>query len=1078
MKTILKLIKFELKQRMFTWLSGIFFIMLVFQAIWYTKGSFDYYVNDGVLMNAPVIIYRNYSGLGMIMSIIVIIVTTGVIFKDIQYKTAQWFYTFPVKEKQFYLGRFFSAFVYLFILSLGLTLGNLLTPYSGIGTANRFGETPILQMLHSTVLFLIPNLLLFVSVIFTSVVYFKKTSAGYLSAFLLLVIFLVMQVAYEGSDNTSVLYSYFDPMGYVAVQYYYELIPTEQKNTGFIQLTRYLLTNRILWLCITSVIFYLGYRKFSFKHFLANPTKEKVVKDSSKTPIENTTQKLISPKLSFKTTDFIKKLYTLSKLEFLKIVRPTSFKIIIGILMFMVFLQNLLFNANFYIGYEVPLTSNMTYFRLVWGVFIVMLLMIWSGELFFKERIVKIWQITDALPIPVWVTQLSKFIASCGLAFVLCVSFMIIGVFTQLVFGRPDLIDLKQYIIDVFGYRWGFINFVFEIALVFFIAGLTGKRFLTHILSVGYFLFLVISFDMGILEQVRYGFALTPGVDDYSEMSGYGILGLSANWFGLLWAVLSIVFILLGILFWQRGAPKKWYKKIAEHQLSVPSKVFTVFLLGVFFALQFFIHKNVYDNGNFKLSSVRDFEAADYEKTYKYLEEKEHPKYQTIDLNLDYFPKQKKVAYNAVIGLNKQPKDTLFLSFKDAIKIDKILLNKQPLTLVHSDATHNVLGYLVPVSSVNDSDFTLYLNAHKQYNGFSQSELQSDITSNGSYASIKEFLPTIGYDSDKELDENRKRSDNGLEKLKSRMASVNDTKALTQHATTEDAEKVTANITINTPKEQMAVAPGIFVSQTQKDGRNHATYRIEESNLFNWHVGSASYKKFADGVIANTNYQIYAKPSHSYNIAIYKDALEKSLSYFKAALPRFDLEQIRLYEKHHWSDTDIDAFANAIVISEKHGWVADTSEIGEKAYIYQTVAAQIATLWVDRNYNIANVQGANMLRVAFPEALGLMFIEKELGLEALEHIKKKKYDRYAKKRNNEPNQEPPLMFDDGADYLAVNKGAIQIYSIFKITNPKLFISAMDNNSTHNQHIVFKDIYNALVNMVSANEQQLLNSLMD
>ena len=214
----------------------------------------------------------------------------------------------------------------------------------------------------------------------------------------------------------------------------------------------------------------------------------------------------------------------------------------------MVFMQNVLFNSNYYISAEVPLTSNMTFFRLPWGVFIVMLLMIWSGELFFKERTVKVWQITDALPVPVWVTQLSKFMASCGLAFVLCMSFVAIGLVSQTLLGGASLIDLKQYAIDVFGYRWGFVNFVFEIALVFFIAGLTGNRFLTHILSVGIFLFLVISFDMGLMEQIRYGFAMTPGVEDFSEMSDYGILKPSANWFALLWGVLSVAFVMLGNL--------------------------------------------------------------------------------------------------------------------------------------------------------------------------------------------------------------------------------------------------------------------------------------------------------------------------------------------------------------------------------------------------------------------------------------------------------------------------------------------------------------------------------------------------
>lgn len=105
MKTILSIIKNELKQRLFSWVTLIFFLMLVFQGIWYTKGTFDYFSNDGVLMNSPSIFYRNYAGMGMLMIIIIAVATGGVLYKEIQYKSAQWTYALPIKDKHFFLGR-------------------------------------------------------------------------------------------------------------------------------------------------------------------------------------------------------------------------------------------------------------------------------------------------------------------------------------------------------------------------------------------------------------------------------------------------------------------------------------------------------------------------------------------------------------------------------------------------------------------------------------------------------------------------------------------------------------------------------------------------------------------------------------------------------------------------------------------------------------------------------------------------------------------------------------------------------------------------------------------------------------
>ena len=52
MKTIFSLVKNELRQRVFSWVTLVYFLMLAFQVIWYTKGSFDFFSNEGMLMNA------------------------------------------------------------------------------------------------------------------------------------------------------------------------------------------------------------------------------------------------------------------------------------------------------------------------------------------------------------------------------------------------------------------------------------------------------------------------------------------------------------------------------------------------------------------------------------------------------------------------------------------------------------------------------------------------------------------------------------------------------------------------------------------------------------------------------------------------------------------------------------------------------------------------------------------------------------------------------------------------------------------------------------------------------------------
>lgn len=160
MKTILSIIKKELKERISHWVTLIFFGMLVIQAIWVTDGGFKYFANEGVLMNAASILYRNYAGMGMLMIIIIAIATGGVLYKDIRYKSANWTYALPINDKQFFIGRFMAAFLYLVILSTGLIVGHLLVPYSGIGggVADRFGPVQWGPLFHGWLMFTVPNL--------------------------------------------------------------------------------------------------------------------------------------------------------------------------------------------------------------------------------------------------------------------------------------------------------------------------------------------------------------------------------------------------------------------------------------------------------------------------------------------------------------------------------------------------------------------------------------------------------------------------------------------------------------------------------------------------------------------------------------------------------------------------------------------------------------------------------------------------------------------------------------------------------------------------------------------------------
>lgn len=1025
---IAKIIRFELWARFKQPMTLLFFLMLVFQGIWYTQGSYEYYVNDATLMNGAALFYKNFAGGGMLLVIIIALITGTVLYKDIQYQTAGFMYATPIKEKQFFLGRFLSAYFINVIIGFGILVGMALTPYSGIGSPDKFGPMPWAQMFHGFFTLTVPNLLVLTMVCFSVIVFFKKMAAGYLSIFLLVMLFLVAESTNENSADLTA-YLLIDPFAYVYTSVQMDALPADQKNTGFLIFNSIFFLNRLIWVGGGLLFFFFAYRKFSFKGFInvSSTSKKKIVEKIKPSIVGKITVPQVA--LNFSVLEFIRKFWRLATLEFKNVVRPINFKIILSILALMFFLQNVMWNATYYLGPSQPLTSTMTFVRLPMGFFIMMLLMIWAGELFFKDRISNIWQITDSLPVPVWVTTLSKYVAMSGVALITALVVILCGIFAQLLMGGWQEIDLFQYADDLLGYKWGWLTYLQNIALVFFLAGFTGNRFLTHILGVGYYLFNIISFDQGIMEELRFGYALTPGVEDFSDVNGYGIWTIASWWYFLLWSALAIVFILLGIHFWKRGSALNFTRKLTfqTSQLNLSGKGLVVLCLIAFFFLQSFIVREVNDKGNFESETQETIDNANYEKKYKWIESRPQPKLTGLDLNLDLFPKSRKASYQATMELSNVHLvsiDTLYLNYDDFVDFEEFKWNESIIEIAWNDNEFKQLA--LPIKIDSSETGTLSIIASKQYTGFTQSgeSPQPDLTFNGLFMDSREIIPNIGYYGERELDQNRDREEYGLEKITSRMASANDSSALNQDAFASYANWIRGKIIVSTTADQRAFAPGRLVKSWKEETRNYYQFELEHLSPYEWHFSSGAYDSY-DFVAGNTNVSLLHKPSHDYNLALYENAAEEALSFINEQLGTYPFSEVRIMEIPFYQDERY-AYPNGIAISEKEGWYADTTGIAERAYLSFTVASQLVAQWLYQNVKIGDVQGADMLKIALPEVLGLQVVSSMYGEEAVALILEKKQSFYSKEKGNEPNQERPLIYADGMEYLEGNKGVIAL----------------------------------------------------
>ncbi len=1068
-----KIFPFELRTRFASPLTWIILLMMCFQGIWYALAVYDFYVHDQSFINGAGIFYICLTGGGFLLMVVIAMITGISLHRDIEERTALFLYAFPIHEKRFFLGRFFAAYAVNLLLVLAYVLGMVMMPYLGVGPADKFGPVPWLQLMHGFVLFGMTNIFILTAVSYFGLVVFRNMAASYIGVFVLVFLFLVCEALSANSPFISAI-KIADPFGYVYTREVVDSMTVADKNTALLPIGELLLFNRLLWMGIGLAAFLYSYFRFDFRYFIqtAFGSKKKARLDYVQASHDAAFSHVVVPhvKRVFSFGENMRKVWRLSYAEFLNVVRPASFRIVLLVVAVMFFLYMILWNPVYYIGDQVPLTSGMTSTRLHTNFLMIILLMIWSGELFFKDRTIGLWQITDAIPMPSWVSLVSRFIAMCGVGLVISLTMLVSGVAAQVGQGFYD-IDWSLYLDDIFGFKLGWLTHVLNIALVFCVAGIVGNRYMTHVLCVGYHIFIYISWELGMVEQIRHVYTFVPGIADYSELNRYGSWAVSAWWYFLMWFVLSVGFLLTGIRYWNRGATRGFNKRFlaSGKELGWAGAVFSLLIIGFFVGLQTFMMKEVNAERNFISSSREMDESAAYEKRYQSVQEAASLRITDVDMQLDLFPAEQAAHYRATLGLDnssEEPVDKLYINAGYFTQIRSVRIEDTVLEKLDVDKVLGMEVFSLPEPLAPGESLAVVIEAKKAYRGLAEEDSRADLAYNGLF--MERPVPVIGYDSGRELLENQERKDRGLEMLESRMAPVNDPVALVQNYLAEDASILQGSITVSTTEGQTAFAPGRLQKSWKDNGRNYFRYEMEKPSSLHWYTGSARYAEKSFTAV-NIPVTLLYKQDHVYNLEHYTGAIRDGLQYFKTHLGAYPYSKLCVAEIPFYQEPSY-AFANTIAISEKEGWYGSTGNRDVVSFIRFSVTRELFRQWILENGQLANVQGADMLWRALPEAMALGFLESSDGEDRVAAIMKKKRRRYGKDRGTEPNSEPPLLYADGIDYLEENKGTLALYHLSRaVGHDRLALHVRTwFESRKGTPLVFRDLYEYL------NEQEKLD----
>ena len=1048
-----KILNFELKYRITrpaTWaywfvlalLSGL---IAIFANIGMGGGT-----SEKVFLNGPagVTIFIT------VMCIFVVLVATAVmgvpVYRDIEHKTQNYYFSYPITEKGYLMGRFFGSFLMLLFIASGMIFGHIIGCWISktfeIGeNSSRMGAFSIANYLWPFLVVGVPNLFFAGSLFFSLVAITKRVFVTYAGGVILLVGYLIAGSLMADIDNKTVA-SLLDPFGLNAIDNATRYWTVSEQNTRFLPLEGDFLWNRLIWIGIGLLpMVYLLWR-FTFQRFLEAPNPQRGALTAMQTQPAVDLSRILSIKPAQKLPlwglgGWLGRLFSMAKIEFGNVLSEPFFIAILlaaGLFLFL----DMQYAGQMYGTNSLPTTYLMLESKDSTFYFIVIILIIFiTGEVVHRDKTVNFNLISDALPIPNWLVYGSKFLAMIGVMLFIPVIGILSGVAWQTVKGYHDynlLLYLQGYFVPVL--QWTFLTMI-----TFLIHILVNEKMTGHVVNIAFW---VVLYGTRAFSEFKYSLLYFNAVPTgtYSDMNGFGYTN-NTFWHLMCWGGLSAVFLVIGNLLWPRGIEtslkNRW--KIAKQRFR-PA---TGGLLTIFSAIWLGSASYIYYNQNV-LNRYRTPEASrlsqvEYEQKYRKYYLRPQPKITTVKVEVDLYPHKRMAnARGRFVIKNKhnRPLDSLILNissgfphYKMSLKINGV----EPQKLLN-DTVKRFYIYKLPKTLMPNDTAIMEITAHGEFRGFRQGgEEQFTATDNGSFLNNGDLFPNIGYSVRNELSSEKFRKKYKLPIREFEMPSRKDSAGLQNFLFSQEGDWITFEGTVSTEPDQIAVMPGYLQKEWVKDGRKYFSYKQGELMDMFFNVASAKYTvhretiKNADG--QDIKIEIFHHATHARNISHFTNGLKDALKYCSSNFTPYQFKQMRILEFPRYA-TFAQSFPNTIMYSENFGFLADFSDPNKTDYAYYVTAHEVAHQWWGHQIMPSFTRGGNNIAEALAEYSSHMVLKGAYGQDGMQDRLKYALDDYLRGRTSENKGEQPLMDNENGAYIWYGKGTLTFYALQDMVGEK------------------------------------------
>jgi ABC-type transport system involved in multi-copper enzyme maturation permease subunit len=945
--------------------------------------------------------------------------------RDVQTRMDPLVYTTPVGTAAYLFGRFLAAFILYAAVLSAVPLGLLLAAVVPGPEPELIGPFRPAAYFAAFLSFALPNAFITTAFLFSMAALSRRAMATYLGSLLLFSVVIFSRGFVAATLGWWELARLLDPFGWTALAELSRVWTPVEKSTRLIGLQGSLLSNRVLWMGIAVGVLMLTHLRFRFAHHTASAWWSRRARGADQETRIGDIHLHAAPRVrrTFGAITHARQLLAVARDSFQEIVTSWGGLVLVG----MVALAAVSATQIEHMGVPLFATAErMTAFlaapltspQEVFGMMVPLFILIYAGELVWREREARLSEITGAAPVPDWVCFLGRFVGLGLVLVALQALLMAAGILSQVLLGHVD-VEIGLYARILLGLQLP--DYLLFALLALVVHVLVNEKYLGHLVSAVAYAFMAFGPALGIGHNLLV-YGSDPGWT-YSDMRGFEPFIRGWAWFKFYWAAWALLLAVAATLLWVRGKQVDLRSRVAlARRRSTPSvAVLAGAAAGLILAVGGFIFYNTNVLNPYRTPSDGLAMCAEYERRYGQYQSTQQPEITGASLRVEIYPDRRQADIRGsfrLVNASPDPIDSVHLATKSAVTTTVVRFDR-PAKNVLSDEELGYRIYALETPLRPGQSLQLDFEVQFKLRGFRNRGIDTSVVANGTYFTNDAWFPAIGYQANRELRNAGDRRRYGL-------AARAETPSLDNVEARRDADgtaRIAFEAIVGTSEGQVAVGPGRLRRTWAESGRRYFHYVTDAPIRNHYAFFSAAYA-VQEARWNDTSIQIFHHPAHVWNVDRMARSVQASLDYYTQQFGPYPHGQIRLIEQ---PGDGVAAHASPVNISYEEGFSLLNPDADPRDFDlpFAVAAHEVAHQWWGATLTPAPVEGAAVLTesLAWYSAMGV--VERAFGREHLQRLMSMMREAYAAPRTRA--DVPLLRATD--PFLTYRKGSFAMYAV-------------------------------------------------